>query len=540
MTNKKIHDYEIKIKLFFTFLLLYSFFIHSVGWNEQTRILSSISIVDEGRIDIDNYANLTGDRVYYNNHYYSDKAPGTSFLLTYVYNTLKLLTSDKYDSTRANGIFLPQPQFNTTIYTDVNPATIFKLTNIMGTILLSSLPGSLIVVLIYIILLELTKDQKNSLVISFIFGLGTIIFSYSTVLMGNIFSLLIILLIFYLSFVKEETSPRYIFLNGLLLGFSIVFDYLSIIFIFLYFIFIFRKIKKHILYFISGFIIGVAPLFIYNFFIFHNPFTISTNYPDPDISPCFYGNIYLSYCGKEYPIYYDFYTFVFKILRLLFYPYRGLFIYMPFLLFSLFGLKKLYEKNRELSIFIILLFLLYLVANGYYAYWFGGASFGPRYLLVVLPFLSIPLVYLIKSDKKIYYKFILIILLSISIFHIILGTGGNWEGVVVYVFENNYSVFVDWYGKTFWTDKISILNPLYEHYLPMFLENGPRSRILEYSIIGEMPDIRDLQTIKPREIPLFALKPFGILVLKTSFLIVPILLFVVILIWRKEIFGRHS
>ena len=65
-------------KLFLIFLLVYGFFMHWTGWEEESRFSLTKSIVENGTLNIDNYYFFSGDLAYYNGHYYSDKMPGIS------------------------------------------------------------------------------------------------------------------------------------------------------------------------------------------------------------------------------------------------------------------------------------------------------------------------------------------------------------------------------------------------------------------------------------------------------------------------------
>jgi len=527
---------NVPLKLFLTLFFIYAFFIHFGGWNEQSRLLPAISIVDKGKLEIDDYANLTGDRVYLNEHYYSDKAPGTSFLLIPIYSFSKFLTNDSYNPEGKDKILIPQSQFNTTTYMDASPGPAFKLASLLGTVLLSSLPGAFVPVIIYFILLSLTKDRKVSLLIALIFGLGTMIFSYSTVLMGNILPLLLILLSFYISAIKKNVSNKVYFVSGLLLGLSILFDYLSLIFSFLLFIFLIRKGGKKILYLISGGAITVIPLLFYHFIIFNNPLTLPQFYIDPQIFPCVH---YLATCAQEYyqtaGSSFPLGQYLLSSFYLLFSPYRGLFIYIPFLLFSFLGLKYLYLKNKPLTIFIAVLFVLYVLGNVFAPLPWAGNSFGPRYILVAVPFLSISTAYFMKHSKHFYLKLILGSFALISIFIAFLGVSEPWEGVEIHYGENEFVFGRDAKIFKFKDRNIANLNPLYDHYLSGFLENGARSRIFEQSILGKIPDIRDFQPTPVEEMKLLTMVPFGILTLKVPFLILSVLASTTTLIWFKEL-----
>ena len=204
----------------------------------------------------------------------------------------------------------------------------------------------------------------------------------------------------------------------------------------------------------------------------------------------------------------------------------GLFFFYPVLLFSLLGLIFFKKTFKIETILIILLFFTFLLMNSMMVMWWGGSSFGPRHLTPVIPFLALPLpLVLEKILKKKSISAVFLIFLIFSVFHNLISLN-KVEEPVKFKFEKNSESWII----------VPNENILYTNYLPIFLKDGPRSRIFEYLLIGEIPDIRDFKPMPVREIKLFTLAPFGILVLKIPFLIIPILLFIIVLIWRKELF----
>jgi|GEM_PF-1012517 len=535
---------KIEFKIFFTFFIIYLLFAHWVGWNEQSRLLQTIAIVDREKLDITEYANFTGDRSYFNGKYYSDKAPGVSFLLSPIYLLSKIVTNDKYSPSLENKIVIPDRQFNTTVYTDLSEGNAVHLTRILGIIFLSSLTGALIIVLIYKILFENLNDRKIATIVSFIFGVGTLLFSYSSTLFGNIFSLFLVLLSFYLILFKQGTTNLEFLVGGILLGISVIFDYLTVfislislvVLSFLYVI-LREKFKSYKIILI-GFIFGMVILPIYNYVAFGNVLTFSWYYIDPDIFPCKYGQTYLESCQQKFePSVFQMQVFqpqqLNQIAILLFSAYKGLFFYSPFLLFSFLGFRYLFKKNWLLSVWVLFIFFSYLTFNSIYS-WFGGSSFGSRYLIYTLPFLTIPTAYFIKYNKNNFLRYAFLVSVIIAIFHIILGNSGNWEGLDFEYFPNEIKVRIEWYKNTFYLKSFWRLNPLYQHYLPAFLDNGPRSRILEFLLIGKTPDIRDFIQMPYREIKILT-SPFGFVVFKVPFLSFILFVFVFTFIWRKEL-----
>lgn len=61
-------------------LFSYAYFYEAGGWNQNSRFALVRAILERHTLQIDAYAAHTGDRARYNDHYYSDKAPGASLL----------------------------------------------------------------------------------------------------------------------------------------------------------------------------------------------------------------------------------------------------------------------------------------------------------------------------------------------------------------------------------------------------------------------------------------------------------------------------
>ena len=73
-------------------LLLASYFLDSVpSPNPTSRALPVVTLYEEGRYAIDTYEKFTMDKSFVNGHYYSDKAPLTTWIVLPFYGALKLL-----------------------------------------------------------------------------------------------------------------------------------------------------------------------------------------------------------------------------------------------------------------------------------------------------------------------------------------------------------------------------------------------------------------------------------------------------------------
>ena len=136
--------------------------------------------------------------------------------------------------------------------------------------------------------------------------------------------------------------------------------------------------------------------------------------------------------------------------------------------------------------------------------WWQGSSFGPRFLVPIIPFFMLPLMFCIKKiNKKALLFFmmmcIFINLLGMQEFEQDINEGGN-----SFIEINQRTM--ERYEEEFYSMQ-PLGNPLLTYYMPLFFRYGPRSILIE-QILG------------------FRLPPF---------LNVFVLMIVVSFIWRKEL-----
>lgn len=84
---------------------------------------------------------------------------------------------------------------------------------------------------------------------------------------------------------------------------------------------------------------------------------------------------------------------------LLFSPGKSLFLYNPILFLAIGGLVSFYIKHRAEALLFGLLILSYLAFHVPYNFWSGGWNWGPRFLLPVVPFLSLSIGPLLEDAK---------------------------------------------------------------------------------------------------------------------------------------------
>jgi len=515
-----------EIKLFLTFFILYSYFILWSGSAENSRFALTKALVDDGTIIIDKYYNQTTDRAYHNGHYYSDKAPGGSFLAVPVYASWKFIYNFFPENFKQEYSGLPDYEIVKRINEEdiiaiVNPGFFTFTSMILVTIFASSLFSSLTMLLVYKTSRYFTKEVKYRILLAVIFGAGTLIFHYAIVFLGHSIEMFFAFLSFYLLFkMKNEKKYdlKYFLTSGISAGYAITSGYPSILIAMgcLIYSLSLKWKKAHI--FVIGLIIGLLPLLVYNFSIFGNPFDLTSAHADPKILPPESREVLLGGVGLSFipnPM---------VILQLTVLPYRGMFFYYPILFFSLLGLYYMYKQYRLEAILVTIFLIGFIFVFSSFVDWWHGGYFGFRHILPVYPFLMLPLACCFKiKDRRIW--FLLLLFMGISIFHNFIGLTGPYSDVlrVKGVLE---SKFLDNVKKG-----TIFENPLYYNYLPLFLRDGPRSKIFENLVNGYIDiDIRASPLSRGRYFPLI----YGFHI---PFLcLLPLVVFFV-LIWKNEIYN---
>ena len=409
-----------KINLFLILWLINAFYVSpQIKWNENRYLDLMYSIVNDKTLKIDNYHYNTLDKANYNGHYYIGASPGLVFITLPVFITFKIIYPLIFNSNieyNQYGYFdsLMTKSLTPVSFIEHFPYRNFILSNIFVVIFFISVISALTGVILYSLLSYFVSDEKIKILITIFFSFGTIFFTYSTKLFAHVPSTFFLLAGFYLLFrIKlKEINEKYIFLAGLLCGTSVLLDYyLIIIFSILFFYsFTFTKFKTNYLFIIGG-CFPICILLVYNYIIFNNLFSLPYQFGTfKDI----YNKGIFGVTMPDLKI----------ILKLLFSFEKGYFIYNSVLLLSVYGYGKLLFKktdipNKNEIVLGLIIFICFLLFNaGRVEDWYGGGCFGPRYLLVTIPFVMLCLT--IAINKITYVLFIVLGILSLII---------NWFGV---------------------------------------------------------------------------------------------------------------
>jgi hypothetical protein len=132
--------------------------------------------------------------------------------------------------------------------------------------------------------------------------------------------------------------------------------------------------------------LGVAFVFFYNFYRFGNPF--ESGY-----------SLAWSLAHADKFDFWSFLGFPKAIFGFLFSPGKGLLFFSTTILFAFGGLKAFFKKQRLMFFSILLISTSYLFVFSLNFAWHGSIwSYGPRYIMPIIPFLYLPIIYL--NPKK--------------------------------------------------------------------------------------------------------------------------------------------
>lgn len=373
--------------LFILTFVPYAWFFSGGGWNQNAQFDLARALVERQTLHIDGYRVNTGDiswsPVSGEWHAYINKPPGVSFLAAIPYALL-------YFVERAAHV--PVDQW---FWVTLNAWIV--------TVLTCGVTGALIPVVLFMACRRMqgggqgaggrgqgAGDHDGSLhtaprglhpdapalFVALAIGFGTIVFPFATMLFAHVPAALFLLL----AFVWLDQRPL---LAGAAAGVAGLCFYLCIPAAAVLFIGALVRSRRNAVRFVLGGIPFGILLAFYHYACFGSPFATSvetsTNFTEKGL---WLGVFRLP--SRE------------ALFGLTFSEYRGLFFVSPILLLAFAGgwfMLRRQGMRRELAM-IAAITLLFLVSVAGFNGWSGGGSFGPRYLLPVVPLLGIPLFFL--------------------------------------------------------------------------------------------------------------------------------------------------
>lgn len=381
-------------------------------WNQDARLDVTMSIVNHATIDIDAYASNTRDRDYFDGHYYSNKAPGQSLLGVPVYLAFKGALALSPIRTMANH-FEQNHAWNLALQDATDPMSAgdsrfipprldFAILQYLESILTAAVPSVLFLLFFYWFLGYFSGSLLNRSILTLALGIGTIIFPYSQLFYSHIPATALDFVGFALVYIlgHRGLSPRKgtawmsnrpqlsAALAGFCLGLSVVFEYPAALIVVMVGIYALTQLPFRLIPFL---VLGaIPPIMIvmgYNFAAYHNPLT--TGYGCNDKywpGECKgIGGFTLPPAGSA-------------IRGMSVSAERGLFFISPFLVLAFPGyVLWLLRSRRELISVLTCLAIpaVFFVAISCYWGWNGGQVVGPRYLMELVPFLALPVIFVL-------------------------------------------------------------------------------------------------------------------------------------------------
>ena len=341
-----------EIPLFALVFGAYAYFYQAGGWNQNSRFDLTRAIVEQGTVAIDAFRENTGDKAQRGDHWFTDKAPGLSWLAVPPYAVVHR----------------------------VRPQAVV-VGSYLGTVLAVSLPSALAAVLLLGIGRRIGLSAAWSAAITCAYALGTLAFPYSTIFYGHQLSAALGISAFAL--VGKERWP---FVAGLLLGLAVCVDYTSVILAVVVTAYALARLgTRGGLPLIAGGLPLAIALGLYHTAAFGHPLALPYDFVlQEHRRQGWFMGIGAPDAG---------------VLRaILFGSYRGLFYGSPWLIAGVPGLGFLFRRGfREEALAAGMIVLTYVVLNAGLVDWHGGWAMGPRYLIPAIPFLAVGAMGLVQA-----------------------------------------------------------------------------------------------------------------------------------------------
>jgi hypothetical protein len=345
-------DRRVSIALFVLTFVAYAWFFNGGGWNQNAQFDLARALVERQTLHIDGYRVNTGDiswsAVSGEWHAYINKPPGVSFLAAIPYAPL-------YAIERA--LHVP---VDTWFWITVNAWIVTMLT--------CGVTGALIPVVVYRYGRRNGAAPSAAAAAALAMAFGTIAFPFATMLFAHVPAAFFLVL----AFVWLDERPL---LAGVSAAIASVCFYICIPAAAVLFIGAWVRSRRNAIRFaLGGLPFGIL-LGIYHQLCFGSPFVTSvetsTDFTEKGL---LFGVFRLPSLEALW--------------GLTFSEYRGLFFVSPVLLLAFAGMRRMSRRDVVMILAIAAIFLFAIASfNG----WSGGGSFGPRYLLPIIPLLALPL-----------------------------------------------------------------------------------------------------------------------------------------------------
>ena len=230
--------------------------------------------------------------------------------------------------------------------------------------------------LLFKIALLLSVTKKQAYLASIFFGLTSYSFVFAQSTYEHHIEMFFILLSTYYALRNDISQSG--FISGLMLSFGLIFRTTSLLAVPA--VLLIQKDKIERFKACLSLTLGIVFILLYNYYRFGNPlesgYSLAWSMAHSDRFD------FWSYAGVPA-----------AIIGFLFSPAKGLLFFSTTLIFSFAGIKRFREQHSRIFYAVILISVAYIGAFSLNFAWHGSIwSFGPRYILPIIPFLYLPLV----------------------------------------------------------------------------------------------------------------------------------------------------
>ncbi len=361
--------HKLALLLVSLFALSYALFTQDViSHNTLCRAALTAHLVQNGRVDINGFENLTRDKAFREGNHYCDKAPGMSFLAAptaLVFTQFAAVTPE-------------------TPYGRVWLAFLYLIA-----LTTSGILCAVAAVMLYRYVLLRTKDLHAALISSIAFGLGTPVWGWATSYFSHAATAALLVIGFVTidearrRLATREPASALALVGGLSLGAAIGVEYSTAVPAAIIGASALitsdwgRPLAVLKFLAIAGMagLMALVPVLIYHDAAFGSPFTTGYRFA------AFYEGTRSGLFGINMPR-------LDVLGQLLVGADRGVLWYAPIVVMSAWAMAMMlrHSELRVPAIVTILIFAFYLALNAGFVYWRGGASSGPRYLTPAIGF----------------------------------------------------------------------------------------------------------------------------------------------------------
>jgi hypothetical protein len=380
----------------FVLLLSFAYFVGAPAWNENSRLALTRALVEDQSTMIDRFAVTTGDKSFRDGHFYSDKAPGTSFLAVPVYavfHGLRALVGAEPPSVRVHSLdprlrvadSEPAPEArlpgDVLVYDPSHRVALY-----LCSLLTVGLASVAAAAATFVVARRWCGSTDVAVRTAVVYALGTPAFVYSTALYGHQLCAGLLMSAFAIVVVADARAARSVPLcAGLLLGLAVMTEYTAAPIALVIAALGLQRGRSFAGWMVAAGLPCAALLAAYHTVAFGNP--LSTGY-DFVYRQEFAEGMRDAYgLGAPDPV---------ALWQITFGSYRGLFYISPVLLLAAWGLVRLAldssRPHRAARVVALAIPIYLLLLNAGYYMWDGGASAGPRHVVPALPFLALGLV----------------------------------------------------------------------------------------------------------------------------------------------------